>query len=330
MNSRPEPADPLPGAAVYPTSPGGPSAGIDLAQSQKKGQAARSRQWRADGSLLIVTLIWGSTFVMVKGAVEQFPVMSFLALRFALATAVLLLLFGRRLRALNRRMVAAGLAIGVFLFVGYTFQTVGLQYTTASKAGFITGLSVVILSALLLKRAPSREALAGIVLSTVGLALLTLGRDLTPQRGDLIVLGCAFSYAFHIVAVSQFAPQTDAVALTIVQVGVVAVLSATAALFTSGWGQPVPGHVWLAAAFTGILATALAFGIQNQVQTWTSATHTALIFACEPVFAALFGYLLAGERLSGAGLVGCGLILLGMLMAELRGIIHLRTRTNAD
>jgi len=285
----------------------------------------------ADGLLLLVTLIWGSTFVLVQQAVERWPVFAFLCLRFALATVVLCLLFGRRLRALSPRMVAAGVVIGLFLFAGYAFQTVGLQYTSSSKAGFVTGLSVVIvpiLSALLLKRMPERQALLGVVLATVGLALLTLGRDLTPARGDLIVLGCAFCYALHITAVNLYAPQTDALALTIVQIAVVAGASGIAAtlggdwssvpLSMQGWQQPVTMGVLGAAAFTGVLGTALAFAVQNSVQAWTTATHTALIFAAEPVFAGLFGYWLAGDRLTNWALVGCALILLGMLVAELR------------
>ncbi len=280
--------------------------------------------------LLWVTLIWGSTFVLVQQAVERFPVFAFLCLRFVLATVVLCLCFGRRLRALQPRMAAAGVVIGLFLFAGYAFQTVGLQYTSSSKAGFITGLSVVIvpiLSALLLKRVPERQALLGVVLSTVGLALLTLGRDLTPGRGDLIVLGCAFCYALHITAVSLYAPQTDALALTIVQIAVVAVVSGVVATLAGdwysvlrslqGWQQPVTRDALGAAAFTGVLGTALAFAIQNSVQSWTTATHTALIFAAEPVFAGLFGYWLAGDRLTSWALVGCGLILLGMIVAEL-------------
>jgi len=253
--------------------------------------------------------------------VLHFPVYAFLSLRFALAAVMLFVLFGRRLRALHPRMFGAGMAIGLFLFGGYAFQTVGLQYTSASKAGFITGLSVVIvpcLSGLLIKRMPERQALLGVALATVGMALLTLERDLSPSRGDLIVLGCAFCFALHIMAVSLFAPRTDALALTFVQITVVAVLSGLVTLATTGWRWPVPSEVFYAAVFTGVLATGLAFAIQNNVQKWTSATHTALIFATEPVFAALFGYFLAGEHLTKAGIVGCGLILLGMIVAELQ------------
>jgi drug/metabolite transporter (DMT)-like permease len=270
--------------------------------------------------LLLVTLIWGSTFVLVKQSTTEFPVYAFLCLRFSLAAAVLLLLFGGRLRRLDRTSAVAGAWIGLFLFGGYAFQTTGLHYTSASKAGFITGLSVIIvpvLSAILLKRAPGRRSLLGVLLATAGLALLSLGPNLMLTVGDAIVLGCSFCFALHIIAVSKFAPHTDALALTTLQVAVVAVLSALASVTTERFPGPVTAATLRAAAFTGVLATALAFAIQNTVQTFTTPTHTALIFSAEPVFAAMFGFVLAAERLSSPALLGCVLILLGMVLAEL-------------
>jgi drug/metabolite transporter (DMT)-like permease len=280
-----------------------------------------SQQWRADGLLLAVTLIWGSTFVMVKQSVEEFPLFAFLALRFSLATVVLLLLFGRRLHNLPKGTVAASIWIGLFLFGGYAFQTAGLRLTSASKAGFITGLSVVIvpvMSAVVLKRRPRANAIVGAVLAVAGLGLLTLGPDVSPGFGDLIVLACAFCFALHIISVSKYAPRSDALALTTLQVGVVALLSAVASLACEGIPAPVPGSTLAAAAFTGVMATAVAFGVQNSVQAFTTPTHTALVFAAEPVFAAVFGFALGGDRLTSLGLLGCGLILAGMLVAEIR------------
>lgn len=281
------------------------------------------RQLLADLALLLVALIWGSTFVLVKEAVNQVKPFSFIALRFALATLLMTLLFGRRLRALGRQGLLAGALIGVFLTAGYGFQTAGLQYTTASKAGFITGLSVVIVpfaAWLILRRRPTPNALAGVVLATIGLALLSLqtGESLKIEWGDLLVLGCAFSFALHIVTVGAFAPHMDPLALTTAQISVAALISGALALTVEGGWSGFSGSVWFAAFFTGLLATSLAFAVQTTAQAFTTSTHTALIFATEPVFAALFGYLLAGERLTGRALLGCGLILAGMVVAELR------------
>lgn len=280
----------------------------------------KHRQLWADVLLLLVTLVWGSTFVMVKDAVAAYPVFPFLTLRFGLATLALLALGWRRLKFLGWKGWGAGILIGLFLMAGYSFQTVGLQYTTASKAGFITGLSVVIvpiLSAVLLRRLPSIETVMGVVLAVIGLALLTLNQALDIQQGDLIVLGCALSFALHIVAVSAFAPQMDPLALTIVQVATVAVASAGISLATS---HPLPAPApatWFATGFTGLLATAVAFGLQTSMQRFTTPTHTALIFAAEPVFAALFGVLLAGDIMTNQGIAGGILIVAGTVASEI-------------
>ncbi|MHB1295946.1 MAG: DMT family transporter [Anaerolineae bacterium] len=281
----------------------------------------KRRQFQADLLLLLVTLVWGATFVMVKDAVAAYPVFPFLALRFGLAALPLLLLGWRRTLALGWRGVAAGVLIGLFLSAGYAFQTLGLQSTSASKASFITGLSVVIvpiLSTVLLRRLPTFSAVIGVCLATIGLALLTLGNDLRINTGDLLVLGCALSFGLHIVSVSAFAPHMDTLGLSTVQVTTVAIICTAISLF-SGEGLPAPtGSVWFAAAFTGVLATALAFSIQTAMQRFTTPTHTALIFAAEPVFGALFGFLLAGEMLAGRGIAGALLILSGTVIGEMR------------
>ena len=282
-----------------------------------------NRQLQADLALLMVALIWGSTFVMVKDAVAFVGPFTFIAMRFSMTALAMALLFWRRLRAFGRRELAAGTLVGVFLFAGYGFQTAGLQYTTASKAGFITGLSVVMVpftTWLWLRRPPGKLALVGVVLATVGLALLTLPGDetLTVNRGDALVLACAVSFALHITAVGAFAPRMDSLALATVQIASTAIISSIAALALEFPTGPIPASVWGAAAFTGVLATGVAFGVQTTAQVFTTPTHTALIFAMEPVFAALFGYLLAGERLSGLAWLGAGLILAGMVVAELR------------
>jgi drug/metabolite transporter (DMT)-like permease len=288
-------------------------------------EVIRKRQIKADLALLLMTLIWGSTFVMVKDAVMTFPVFPFLAIRFAMATLVLLVVGFRRLRSLNWRKLAAGVGVGLLLFAGYSFQTIGLRYTSASKAGFITGLSVVIvplLSMLFWKHKPTIAALLGVLLATAGLAALTLNERFTIGYGDLVVLGCAFSYALHIISIGLFAPRIDPIALSIVQIATVTV-ACTAATFITGVGWPAPtGQVWFAAGFTGTFATALAFGVQTSAQRFTTSTHTALIFVAEPVFAAVFGVLLAGDVLTGRVLAGGILIVVGMIISELEWTGH--------
>ncbi|MEZ4767730.1 MAG: DMT family transporter [Caldilineales bacterium] len=320
----------------------------------------RRAQLAADGALLFVTAVWGATFVMVQDAVTGFPVFAFLALRFSLATLLLLPWFlrssqpavnhvlaggagtvedrpdlnsrsGRSLRdgsqsptvpGWHTRWIALwpGIAIGLALAAGYAFQTFGLRFTTPAKAGFITGLSVALVpigQAIFLRRAPRLNSIAGVALATLGLGLLSLNADLRVNLGDLLVLGCAVAFAAHILLVGRFAPDWNPLRLAFVQIATVAVVTAILALiFERPIGWPPP-NVWFAAAFTGLFATALAFFIQSRAQQATTPTHTALIFAAEPVFAGIFSYLLIGEVLGPRQIAGAALIVAGMLVAEL-------------
>jgi drug/metabolite transporter (DMT)-like permease len=282
--------------------------------------------WQADLALLGVTLVWGATFVMVKDAVAHFPVFAFLALRFSFAALALIpfLWIRHHLRRSappepGASALLPGGLVGLALLTGYGLQTAGLRHTTAAKAGFITGLSVVFvpaLGAILWRRRPPLAARLGVALATIGLALLTLGPDLSVAWGDVIVLGCAVGFALHILAVSAFAPRVDPGWLTLVQICTVAMLSALiSAAAERPWPSVPPQAMW-AALFTGVLATSAAYGIQSVAQRFTSATHTALIFAMEPVFAAVFAYILAREELVARHVVGSALILSGMLVAE--------------
>lgn len=278
------------------------------------------KRWQADLTLGLVALIWGSTFVVVQNALDAVDPLTFVAWRFILATVFLLALFYRRVRGITRRELLAGGLIGVWLTGGYTFQTIGLQTTTTAKAGFITGLSVVIVPALatvLLRQPPGRGPVIGILAATVGLGFLTLDKNLSIQSGDLWVLGCALMFALHIVSVARFSPHYDSVRLSIIQIGAVAVLGTGAAFTFESPTVDLPADTWAAIAFTGVAATALAFGLQVYVQRFTTPTHTALLFSLEPVFAAFFGWWWGGEMLGEKELIGCGLILCGMLVAEL-------------
>ncbi len=296
-----------------------------------------SRRFLADLALVFVTIIWGSTFVMVKNVVASYPPFSFLTIRFTLAALTLLPFVWfeqRRARSeegmrraaeppcqvpLLQRAVAP-LVIGLALFAGFAGQTLGLQLTTPAKAGFITGTYVVIVplvTALLMHRRPGRNAALGVVSAMAGLALLSLHAGLQVNPGDALVFVCAVAFAAHILLTGRFAPQYDAMSLTLGQIAVVAGLSGACALALEP-RVALSQDVLFAAAFTGLLATAAAFGIQVVAQRFTTSTHTALIFAGESVFAALASFLLIGEVLGPRQLLGCGMILGGMVVAELK------------
>lgn len=278
-------------------------------------------QW-ADFSLLLITLVWGSTFVIVKWAIKDLPPFPFLAIRFALAFLSLLPFLWFQKAHISRGTLLKGAALGVFLFSGYAWQTVGLQYTTASNAGFITGLSVVFVPALVAvttRKLPSQSLLLGILCALVGLAFLSLDDHFELNKGDLMILACAISFAFHIFLVGRYAPQTNATVLASVQIITVSILSG---LFSTLLPQPTlyfSSNAWIALLVTAVPATSLAFFVQTKMQQFTTPTHTALIFSMEPVFAAISAFFLAGEMLTSRGLFGAGLVLAGMLIAEFKG-----------
>ncbi len=275
----------------------------------------------ADLVLLLVCLVWGSTFVVVKVGVASTPPFNFVAARFAVAFVVLLIVAAPRLWALSGPEIWRGALMGGFLVAGYVTQTAGLRLTAASKAGFITGLSVVLVPVF------ARFALGhrvgwgvggGVVLATAGLGLLSLTAELRPEPGDLWVLACAFAFAAHILAVAELSRGCDVLRLAMVQTGVVALGGAVLGLLFEG-GLTLPtGAGLFATLYTGILATALVLGLQIPAQQHTSPSHAALIFSAEPVFAALFASALLGEALGPKEWLGGGLILAGMLLAELR------------
>jgi len=279
------------------------------------------RAYYADAALVGVTLVWGSTFVVVKGALGGAGPLEFITLRFAIAFIALTLLFYRRVRNLTALELRAGVIIGVFLFLGYGFQTAGLQFTTASRAGFITGLSVLavpLFAFIALRHRIGWGLIVGIILAAIGMYLLSFDGPLAVSFGDLLILVCALAFAGHIVSISVYAPRFDPIALAIVQTGFVAVLSGLSTLAVE---RPIlaPSSVaWIGAGYTGLLGTAAVLGVQISVQRYTTPSHAALIFSMEPVFAALFAYLLAGETLGPTGWIGGVLILAGMLVAELR------------
>ncbi|MCD5416034.1 DMT family transporter [Candidatus Bipolaricaulota bacterium] len=270
-------------------------------------------------ALLMITVIWGWTFVIVKEGVGFVGPLTFLSLRFSLALLFLAILFHRSLRRIDRHALFHGMLVGLVLFFGYFFQTWGLIYTSATKSGLITGLSVVIvplLAAALLKEKVHRSVWAGAFLAAGGLFLLVMGgaEVATVNMGDFLTLLGAFAFAGHIILIDRFIHAIDYRSLLIVQVGTVAVLSVIGALFF----EPIPTHLPVAlihgVLITGLMATALAFYILNRFQAYSTASYTAIILAMEPVFAGLFGFLLLGERLTALQGFGGGLLLIAICL----------------
>jgi drug/metabolite transporter (DMT)-like permease len=278
-------------------------------------RVVKNRPMRPLLALVAVTAVWGVTFVQVKDAVEIYPILPFLAVRFGIASAVLAPALPR-VSGLGRRGAAAAAVAGALLGAGYVLQTLGLERTSVSSAGFVTGMYVVLtpLIALALFRLQvGAAAWGGVVLATGGLAMLA-GVHAGSFGGDLLVLAAAAVYSLQIVLMERYAPRYDAFAFTLVEMlvafGGLALAAIPTAAVPRGW------TVWGALVVTGVFASALGFLVQTWAQQRTSATRTALVFTLEPVWAALFGYTLAGDRLGALGWGGCAVIMAGIVLAE--------------
>ena len=269
-------------------------------------------------ALVAVTAVWGVTFVQVKDAVALYPLFAFLAVRFAIATATLAPVAAARVRRLDRRGFAAGVLLGAFVAVGYGLQTTGLDLTTVSGTGFITGMYVVltpVVAFLLFRDRVTAAGAAGIALAFVGMAMLS-GIEAGSTAGNLLVLAATVAWAFHIAVTGRFAPARDPLALAFVQMATAFVGFAVVAVALGQIELPRGWTVWGALLVTGVFASALAIAIQTWAQRRMSAARVAVVYAMEPLFAGLFGYALAGDRLGALGWGGCALILLGIVVSE--------------
>jgi drug/metabolite transporter (DMT)-like permease len=287
--------------------------------AQTDARAERRRRLLAEAALVGVAAVWGATFVTVKDAVAVFPVLAFLAWRFLAAAAVVAPAVAGDLRRMGRAGLAAGLAMGAFLTGGFVLQTFGLQRTSASNAGFITGLFVVLtplFGALVYRERVSPIAWGAAVVSAAGLFLLSGAGGSPSPAGDALVLLCACAFAFHILVTKRAVERHPVGGLVAVQLAACGVVCLAAALVTGTFAAPRTAAVWGALAVTALLASALAFFVQTCAQRRTSAARTALVLATEPAFAGFFAWLWLGERLSPTGWLGAALILGAIVAVE--------------
>ena len=291
-----------------------------------------SRSLKAHILLVLVTMVWGATFVVIKDALADVTPLVFNAIRMTLAAVLLAAIYWRHLRAMSRATLYAGLLVGLFLWLGYEFQTSGLKLTTPSKSAFLTGVSVVLVPvflALLWRRHVNRWSVLGVGVAFVGLFLLTVPGarageflDLASiNRGDALSFVCAVAFAFQIIFLGRATRVHPFEPIAVLQIATASVLM---------WATvPVVEHaaiIWstrviAAILITGVLGTAAAFTIQAWAQQFTPPTHTALIFALEPVFAWITSYLVLKEHLGYRAGAGAALIIAGVLLSELKGSV---------
>lgn len=275
---------------------------------------------KAELLLVVTTFIWGSTFVIVKGALADASPFTFIAVRFILAGLLMFAVMARG--RMPRQALLPGTLLGFLLFAGFAFQTWGLVYTTPSKSAFITGFSVILVPLISIFHGyPLRVANA----SGAGLGLLGLYFLVVPagtgavNRGDVLTLFGAVAFAVHIVLVGAYARRFSFLHLAPSQILAVGIFATLAIPFGGSLTLHWTGRLAFAIAVTAIFATALAFGIQVWAQQYTPPAHTALIFALEPVFAALTSRIVTKEHLGGKVLLGSAFILAGMVISEVWG-----------
>lgn len=273
-------------------------------------------------ALLSVAIAWGAAFVLMEPAIERQPIFNFLAFRFTIAVAVMVLARPGVLRKIDKKLLLQGSLLGLALGGGYVTQTIGLLYSTAAITGFFTGLYVALtplLAWIILRNKVSKKALVGVILATFGLAILSSGA-IEFGVGEIALIACAILFALHIVGLGVWSSNHDSYALTIIQLAVCGVLSWVGAFAWEGGVQPPPdGEVWFAVIFCAILATAVAFFVQTWAQAFLDPSRVAIILTSEVVFAAGIAYAIGQEKPTFLSVLGGSIMVLAMLIVEWPG-----------
>ncbi len=287
-----------------------------------------SRKLTSDLILLLAALIWGFAFVAQRAGMEYIGPYTFNAVRFGLGTLVILpfLLFRKSsdysppaIRA-DRKIILASLLVGIILFAGASFQQVGIQYTTAGKAGFITGLYVVFvpIAGFFLGQKVRLMFWIGMILSATGLYLLSIKSGIRMERGDFFVLLCAIVFTAHVLLIGWISPRMDSFLVAFIQFFICFLLSMIAALLTEDISVNKIALAWLPLLYGGIFSVGIAFTLQVIAQKTAHPAYVSIILSLEAVFAAIGGWLLLNETLSSRALTGCALMLAGMMVVQIR------------
>ena len=275
----------------------------------------------ADLGLLLVALLWGAGFLFTKRGLDYITPLWMMSMRFVGATIIMSIVFYKNFRKISKSDLKAGLVIGIFLYIAFATQTIGLQYTSISNQAFLTATNVVFVPFLVwmvYKKAPDKFAFIGAALATVGIGLITLKEGLHLNVGDMWTLACAVFFAGHIVSIGFFAKDKDPIALTIVQFAVAAVLSLVSALMMEPLPAKIGSEAMLSVGYMVLASTLLAFLLQNICQKYTPSTHASLILSLESVFGTLVAVIFEGEMFNLQMAFGCITVFAAILLIETR------------
>ena len=287
-----------------------------------------------EGALLLMTIIWGGTFVIVKESLNDISTLLFVGLRFGIAAVVLFVVLQFKKTKIDKKIILPGALLGVWLFLGFLTQTAGLKFTSASKSGFLTGSLVVmipIFQTIIEKKIPTRGAIIGTALVFLGVVFLSsrgnsipdffsnLGNDF--NIGDWLTLLCAAFFALHIVFMDIISPKYEFWNLLFFQLATVAILNLFFSfIFSYTAIEPIrfslSKNLIIGILYTALLATLVNFALQTKYQKVVSPTKAGIIYSFEPVFAAIFAFFILSEKITNFGLAGCAMIFLGLIVSE--------------
>ncbi|MFJ8527875.1 DMT family transporter [Bacillus sp. NPDC094106] len=292
-------------------------------------------QLKADLMLLMITFFWGASILLTKIGLNYVQEYNLISLRFTIAFLLSGIVFYKHLIKIDFKIIKYAFILASILFIVYIFATFGTKYTSVSNAGFLMSLTVIFipaLSSIFLKQRPEKKVILGIVLTIVGIGLLTLNSQLKISYGDILCILCALFYAVHIIVTGTMTKHVDSIALGVLQLGFVGIFSTVFSMCMETPKLPNTFESWFSILVLSIFCTAIAFIVQIIAQQYTSPTHTGLIFSLEPVFSAGFAFLFTGETLTFKGYIGATLLLLSVLIVELdlKSLLKLNYKRNIE
>lgn len=277
-----------------------------------------NKQLQANFLIVLVALFWGSTYFLTKMAVAELEPFNLTALRFGTAFIITALFFFKRIRKADRVVIKYSIILGVLAVIAVLSMTFGVQYTTASNAGFLISLSVVmipLISVVVLKKRIKVKLLLSVILATIGIVCLTLNEQLTINKGDILCILCATSFAVQVLIMERIPKSADSVAIGALQLGITAVVNFILSFFLENFTVPSDLKVWGVIVILGVFCTAFCYIIQIYALKNTSAIQAGIILSLEPVFSAIFAYIFLGELLSKQGYIGAILLFISVILA---------------